>query len=215
MRKANRPGKQKEREGTIMSSKETENLWQRYLLFIFMQELSKNVLNENESFNSIIDKIIEGLQIGCGFERVRVYLVKKKDGDTKILDVYRTSKDHGPIDKDLILEVKENVDPATDTLFKKEPIAVGDVNKLKLKYKDRLHIKGPYAAIPLLVENNPYGLICADTASPGKSFKSSHKVNYLEYKEYFDTFARTIMAAVENRKMFEDQKELLIMRLIY
>jgi GAF domain-containing protein len=186
--------------------------WQRYLLFVFMQELSKNVLNENETFDSIIGRIIEGLQIGCGFKRIRVYLVIKKDEDTKILFLYRTSKNHGPIKKDLILKVEKDIDDATDTLFYKKPIAVGDVNEIKLVHIEELQIKGPYAAIPLLVENTPYGLICADTASTETPLKSSHKINYLEYKEYFDTFARTIMAAIENRKIFEQQKELLKMR---
>jgi len=51
----------------------TTRHWQRYLMFVFKQELIKNVLNENESIDSIIDRIMDALQIACGFKRVRFY----------------------------------------------------------------------------------------------------------------------------------------------
>jgi hypothetical protein len=61
--------------------------WRRYLMFIFMQELSKNVLNDDESIVSIIDRIIEALQVACGFKRVRVYSVidRGKNSNVKSL----------------------------------------------------------------------------------------------------------------------------------
>lgn len=178
--------------------------WQRFLMFTFMQELSKNVLNENESLDSILDRIIEAIQIGCGFKRVRVYLVKEEDRDKKKLHLYKTSKGHMPIIKNFLLEMNDEKDDAVRTLIvEKKPLAVDDAAKLYLARILDLEIEGPYAAIPLLVENKPYGLICADTAF--MPAEDTHKFSYPESKEYFHTFARAIMAAIENREIFEQR----------
>ena len=71
--------------------------WQHDLLFIFMQELSKHVLNEDETFDSIIKRVIEAFEIVCDFTRVRVY--KVKDKDTPVLYLYKRSKGHVNIKK--------------------------------------------------------------------------------------------------------------------
>jgi signal transduction histidine kinase len=187
--------------------------WQRYLMFIFMQELSKNVLNEKESLDSIMEKIIEALQMGCGFTRVRIYLAKEREKSKRAeMHLYKTSKGHDSTKSYLKLTYNKGGDNAVDVFFTKQPLAAEDISKLKLKYKERLTVAGPYAVIPLFIESAPYGLIFADTVSPEISSKITHIVKYLEYKEHFDTFARTIMASIENRKVFEQKNELLNFR---
>jgi GAF domain-containing protein len=180
--------------------------WQRYLMFIFMQELSKNVLSEKESLDSILDRIIEAIQVACGFKRVRVYLVKEGDKDKKKLYLYRTSKGHKPIIRNFVLEMETEEDDAVDTLLvDKEPLAVDNAAKIKLVRRKDLNIEGPYSAIPLLVENMPYGLICADTAV--MPAEGTPIFSYPESREYFDTFARAIMAAIENREIFDQRNQ--------
>lgn len=177
--------------------------WRRHLQFIFMQELSKNILDENETFDSILERIIEAIQIGCGFEYVRVYRVDEKKGNE--LHLYQKSKEHEPIKKKLRLAIKKGIDNAVETLFTRKPLLLDDAQKAKLVFREYLHLEGPYVAIPLLVENEPFGLICASKSSsikPGENI-----LKYPEYFEQIDTFARNIMAAIENRKIFEQRNQ--------
>ena len=187
----------------------TTRQWQRYLMFVFMQELSKNVLNENESIDSIMDRIIEALQVACGFRRVRFYCVVEKDENKVVLKLKKISRGHGTVRIGKKLEEYYGNDDAINTLLDEEPLIVDDSEKLTLKCRKELKLggPGPYAAIPLVVAKDPFGIICADVVSPKISSESSHKVNYIEYKEHFDTFARTIMAAIENRNIFEQRNQ--------
>lgn len=187
----------------------TIRYWQRFLLFVFMQELSKNVLHEKETVDSILLRVIEALKLACGFLRVRIYKVKEdKEGEEKLFleklsPRHRTLKDKRKIKFDII----PGEESAVDTLFNKEPLAVDDIKGLTLNYEVELGISGPYAAIPLLVEDKPFGLICADTCSPEISGQKTHTVNYIEYREHFFAFARTVMAGIENRIMFEERNQ--------
>jgi GAF domain-containing protein len=177
--------------------------WQHDLLFIFMQELSKHVLNDEETFDSIIKRVMEAFEIGCDFTRVRVYKVKGKDNP--VLYLYKRSEGHGNIDRFLKLPIEKGVDDAVDTLFTGKPLVVDDVQQLKLKYSGELNPNGPYVAIPLFVQKKPYGLICADTVPPAGPGKNVKGVKYLEDKEHFHTFASSIIAAIENKNTIKQR----------
>lgn len=179
--------------------------WRRYLMFIFMQELNKNVLHE--PFDSLMERIIEGIMFGCGFQRVRVYLVDEKDKN--VLYPYKTSKRHDPIKDDFRMRIDGEGD-AIKTLSTGEPLATDDVDDIYLEYRDTLKIKGPYIAIPLIVEEKPFGIICADAAAISDfDMKKKKNIKYIEFSEHFDTFARAIMAAIENRHVFEHRDQMI------
>lgn len=178
----------------------TMRTWRRSMLFMFMQDLMKNVLNENESVEKIMGRVIEAIQIGCGFKRIRIYLADEKNN--KNLYLWKTSKGHGLKKGELKIRIDKEKDDAVETFSSGEPLAVDDISKLEhLKYKIKLDITGPYVAIPLIIEDEPFGLICADTASDTEPSET------IEYKEHFKTFARTIMAAIENRKIFDQRNQ--------
>ncbi len=165
-----------------------------------MQELSKNLLNEHETFESIIDRIIVAIQVGCGFECVRFYRVTDK---TIYLD--RISEGHDPVEKEKLRLPIDEKDDAAETLFTGEPLLLEDAGKAHLKFREYLNLKGPYAAIPLLVEGKPLGVISANISHSGKP-----EENILRFPEYFDqvdTFARHIIASVGNRKIFEQRNQ--------
>ena len=183
--------------------------WRRHLLFIFMKEISKNVLNEQETIYSLIGRIIEAIRVGCGFECVRVYLVDEKE--KKEMYLHKTSDGHDPIEKEkLRLKIKKGIDTAVDTLFSGEPLLLEDAADSKLVFGEYLNLKGPYVAIPLIVEKVPIGLICANTSYKAEPEKSI--VKHPDYFENIDTFARNVMAAIENRQIFGKKNELLLMR---
>lgn len=174
--------------------------WRRHLLFIFMQELSKNILDEQETFDSIIDRIIVAIQVGCGFECVRFYRVTDK-----IIYLDRISEGHDPVDKKKLRLPIGVKDDAAETLFTGEPLLLEDADKSNLKFREYLNLKGPYAAIPLFVEGKPLGVISANISHSGKP-----EENILWSPEYFDqvdTFARHIMASIGNRKIFEQRNQ--------
>lgn len=183
--------------------------WQRNLIFFFMEELSRNILDENVSLDSIIDKIIEAIQIGYGFRRVRLYHAHYYDRNYMMLYLFKKSKGHGPIplNVDPKLRIREGADASVDTLFTKDPIAVNDAKSLKLKYKKKLKISGPYVAIPLFIDGSPYGLICADSVSKTGADDKTKSTGHFAYKERFNIFAHSIIAAIESRNMFEQRNQ--------
>ncbi len=178
--------------------------WRRRFLLIFMQELSKNLLKG--SFDLLLDKIIEAIQLGTNFNCVRVYLVDERNTDE--LYLYKKSKDHEPIDRELRLKIERGKDDAVDTLFSGDPLLIDDIDKVELLFKEYLKLRGPYAAIPLLVEGSPVGLICANMTPWPKL--ADDKLAYSKHSDFFEeaeAFVRSIMAAVENRKIFEQRNQ--------
>lgn len=183
--------------------------WHRSLMFIFMQELSKNVLNDAESIDSIKDRIIDALQVACGFKRVRMYSVIDRGKNSNVLKLEKASGEHGQVKIGMEFKTEYGKDNSVDTFIKKEPLIVDEAAKLNLVYKDQLDLKigGPYIAIPLFIGERPHGLICADAVSPCVSSEDTRKIIYIEYKEHFETFARSVMAAIENRSIFEQREQ--------
>ena len=185
--------------------------WQRFLMFIFKQELFKNVHNETESIESIMERIIQALQVACGFKRVRIYSIIESDEVRIVLKLMHLSKDHGRFKQGLELDAKFGTDDSVDTLKTREPLIIDDPTGLRLTYGWKIKkARRPYTAIPLFVGERPYGLICADMVSSKSTRKKSTEIHYIEYKEHFETFARTIMAAIENRKIFEQRNQKIL-----
>jgi len=178
--------------------------WRNHFLLLFMQDLSKNLLHG--PFDLLLDKIIEAIQVGMGFRCVRVYLVGD-EMNRKDMMLRKTSPDHEPDIREeknkYRLPLKEGIDEAIDTLFSGEPFLLEEGEKAKLFLNERLKIEGPYFAIPLLVEGAPFGLICANnlysSSSPEAARLEAESVSRVE------TFARAIMAAVENRQISEQR----------
>lgn len=177
--------------------------WRRFLMFTFMQELNRNVLHE--PFALLIERIIEGIMFGCGFQRIRVYLVDKKDNN--VLRPYKTSKGHEPINGNFRMKIDGKGD-AIKTLSTGEPLSTDNSDEIYLEYKKTLTIEGPYIAIPLITEAKPFGLICADTAALSISDEKKKKnIKYIEFSEHFETFARAIIAAIENWHVFDQRNQ--------
>jgi len=177
--------------------------WRRHFLLLFMQDLSKNLLAT--PFDLLIDKIIQAIQLGMGFKCVRVYLMAK---DKEELILTKTSPGHEPrieIKEKIRLPYREGADDAVDTLFSSDPLILEHVTKAKLTLKRRFNLKGPYFAVPLLVERKPSGLICANELSSSQPHDSA--VLEAEFSFRMEAFSRAIMAAVENRQIFEQRNQ--------
>lgn len=195
----------------------THRHWQRFLLYIFMPALLRNVLNKNETFDSIIARIIEAIQVACGFKRVRFYRARKLDDANMMLKLESTTKGNEAVDKikgKNALKIKKGLDDAVNTLFTRRPLVTEDARSLNLKYKNTLRLSGPYVAIPLFFRTSPIGLICADTVVP-ESVMSSEKIGHPEYKEHFLTFAYSVIAAIEQFNMLhQSDKEIRQLEMI-
>ncbi|NOZ62429.1 MAG: GAF domain-containing protein [Calditrichaeota bacterium] len=176
----------------------TKRHWRRTLLFIFMQELSKNLLRVD--FQDIVDRIIEAMQLCLGFRRVRFYRINRA-GDAIVLE--KTSPAHWPDPGKLNLKIVDN-DETFRALAEKKPFLVFDASTLKMEYRDLLKIEGPYAVIPLTYESELFGLFCADMVT----LRIEQKFEYgNEYLEQFETFAYYVMSAIENRRIFDHRNQ--------
>jgi GAF domain-containing protein len=182
--------------------------WPRRLLVLFMEQISKNTLQGN--FDALLDKIIEALQIACGFERVRIYFIDEKKTDELVL--HKTSIGHQPLLNNFRINIDEkDHGDAIKTLKSGNPLSIEDVSDAYLYLQEQLNITGPYAAIPLLIEGKPYGLVAADkTPSDERCKKEKKPVQFYEYQEHFEAFARVIMSAIENRKISDQRRQKIV-----
>lgn len=124
--------------------------WRLYLMFVFMQELSKNVMHV--SFDELKTRIIEGIQKGTGLSRVRYYRIAKDNPD--FLELVEKSDSNDSVKMGYRININ-GPGKAIQTLHTKEPLAVDDAAGVFLEHKDILEISGTYTAIPLLLIINP------------------------------------------------------------
>jgi GAF domain-containing protein len=177
--------------------------WPDNLLSVFKDQFIENALKTD--LDLIWAHVIKAMQIICGFERVRLYLINGRTDNE--LRLHKWTPNHGKRKPPNILQIGENQGIGSDTLSTHEPFLTHDVSEVKRQFANRIKIKGPYAAIPLFLENAPLGLITADVSPTYTDKKLAiHLEDFNDFEVHFKEFAITVTRLIEIRVIFEIQK---------